>query len=216
MAKLLAIVLPLALGAAISPTTLAAQLVTLSRKTAPVRRAWALAGGYAVVLAGFSALALLLARSTGGPHSPSETGAIVKLAAAVLLVAVGVRELRTTPRPSRPAHAGAHPQLSAFAFGAGLMFVNYSSIILFFPAVHAIGISGVALAGKLIAFAVLFVIALLPAIAPPLVVTLLGARVTPLLGRLNRFFADHRRGIGASLCFGFAALLSVAGLTVLL
>ena len=65
-------------------------------------------------------------------------------------------------------------------------------------------------------FLLLYVITLLPVIGPPLVVTLLGPRATPLLERLNRLFADHQRGIGAALCFGFAALLAVAGLHALL
>lgn len=216
MGSLLGIVLPLALGAALSPTLLAVQLVTLSRKTAPIQRSWALAAGSAVVLAGFSALALAIARSTGGPHSPSEAGAIVKLTAAVLLVAIGVRNVRKPPRPARPEHPGLHPIWKAFVLGAGLMLTNFSSVVLFFPAMHQIGISRVGLAGQLIAFALLYGLTMLPAAGPPLVVTLLGDRATSLLHGLNRFFVAHRQAIGACLCFGFAALLGAAGLHVLL
>lgn len=216
MGRLLGFVLPLALGAAISPTLLAVQLVTLSRKTAPLARAWALAAGCAVVLAGLSVIALAIARSTGGSSSPSEAGAIVKLAAAALLVMLGVRNLRRPPRQPKPERTGLHPRAQAFVLGAVLMLANFSSIALFFPAMHEIGISHVSLAGQIVTFLLLYTITMLPAVGPPLVVTLLGSRATPLLENLNRFFAEHRRGIGAGICFGFAVLLAVAGLHALL
>lgn len=85
MASLLGIVVPLALAASISPTVLALQLLTLSRKNAPVPRAWAIAGGCALVLVVLSGLGLAFVQSTGGSKSPSEAGAIVKLVAAGLL-----------------------------------------------------------------------------------------------------------------------------------
>ena len=216
MGRLLAIVLPLALGAAVSPTILGVQLVTLSRRLQPLQRAWAVAAGAAVMLAGYAAFALLLARSTGGPHSPSEAGAIVKLVAAVLLVVLGVRALREPPEPAKPEHAASHPEGRAFAIGVGLMLTNFSSIVLFLPAMHAIGIAKVGLADQVIAFVLLYAITLLPAYGPPLVVSLLGPSAKQVLDHLNRFFVEHRRTISAVICFGFAALLTFAGLKVLL
>ncbi len=214
MGSLLGLVLPLAIGAAVSPTVLALQLVTLSRKTRALARSWSVAAGCAAVLAGFGVVALLLARSTGGSSSPSEAGAIVKLVAAGLLVVLGARQLRAPPRAPAPEHPGAHPLRQAFLLGAGLMLTNFSSIVLFFPAVHEIGIAHVAIAGKVAAFALVYLITLLPALGPPLAVGLMGERATPLLNRLNRLFTDHRRGIGAGLCFVFAVVLAVAGLRV--
>ena len=122
-----------------SPTLLAAQLVTLSRKTAPIARAWALAAGCAVVLAAFSVLALLVARSTGGCGRPSEAGAIVKLAAAVLLVVLGVCSLRRPPRQAEPVRTSPI-RVAGHSSRAGPTLTNFSSIVLFFPAMHEIGI----------------------------------------------------------------------------
>jgi Sap, sulfolipid-1-addressing protein len=216
MGRLLAIVLPLALGAAMSPTLLGVQLVTLSRRVQPLQRAWAVAAGAAFVLAGYAAFAVLLARSTGGPHSPSEAGAIVKLVAAVLLVVLGIRALRETPTPAKPEHTAPHPEGRAFAIGAGLMLTNFSSIVLFLPAMHAIGVAKVGLADQVIAFALLYAITLLPVYGPPLVVRLMGPSAKQALDHLNRFFVEHRRAISAAVCFCFAALLTFAGLKVLL
>ncbi len=216
MGSLLGLVLPLAAGAAMSPTLLALQLVTLSRKTSPLARAWAVAAGSAVVLAGFAVAALLVARSTGGANSPSEAGAIVKLAAAALLVALGTRTLLRAPRPAKPERVGPHPIRQAVLLGALLMLTNFSTIALFFPAMHAIGISRVTVPDKVITFALLYLITLLPVLVPPLAVTLLGQRATPALHALNRFFVRHSRAIDAGICFVFAALLAVAGLHALL
>jgi hypothetical protein len=214
MGRLLAIVLPLAAGAAVSPTILALQLLTLSRRNAPVARSWAVAAGCALVLAGFSVLALLLAKSTGGSDSPSEAGGIVKLVAAALLLVVGVRQLRKAPPAApKPERESRHPLRQSFTLGAAMMLTNFSTIVLYFPAMHAIGIAGgVELSGKLLAFLLLFAITLLTAVGPPLLVTLMGPRATPVLQRLNGFFTAHRRGIGAGICFVFAVLLTAAGL----
>jgi Sap, sulfolipid-1-addressing protein len=216
MASLLGIVVPLALAAAISPTTLAVQLLTLSRKSEALRRAWGVAAGSALVLAGFAALALILAESTGGAHSPSEAGAIVKLIAAGLLLGLGARALRVPPRPPKPERISAHPLRGALLLGVALMLTNFSSIVLFFPAMHAIGISDAGLGAQIVAFVLLYAITLLPAYGPPLLVALLGPRADPPLQRLNRFFTAHHEGIGAGLCFAFAVLLAAAGLKVLL
>jgi hypothetical protein len=216
MGSLLGLVLPLAAGAAVSPTLLAVQLVTLSRRTRPLARSWAVALGAATVLAGFAVAALLLARSTGGSTSPSEAGAIVKLAAAGLLAALGTRTLLRGPRAAKPERVGPHPLRQAVLLGAVLMLTNFSTIALFFPAIHAIGISTVTVTDKALAFALLYVITLLPVLVPPLAVTLLGQRATPALQALNRFFVRHHRGIDAGICFAFAALLAIAGLHALL
>jgi threonine/homoserine/homoserine lactone efflux protein len=215
MGHLLGLVIPLALGAAISPTVIALQLLMLSRKDAPLRRAWAVAAGCAVVLAVFTVIALLVAGSTGHPHSRSEASGIVKLVAAGLLVVLGVRNLTRPPRPPKPEHTSAHPVQRSFLVGAALMLTNFSSIVLFFPAMHQIGISRVGFDSKAVAFVVLAVFTLLPAYGPPLLVSLLGARATPMLERLNGFFTDHRRGIGAVLCFVFAVLLAITGANAL-
>jgi hypothetical protein len=211
MGTLLGIVLPLGVGAAVSPAALTVQLLTLSRKQSPLARAWTLTAGFALMLAIYAALAFALAKSTGGSHSSSEAGAIVKLIAAALLAGLGVRTLRKAPAPAKPEHVGSHPLRSAFLLGVLLMATNFSSIVLFFPAVHAIGVAKVSVSGKVLAFVLLYALTLVPAAGPPLAVTMLGSRATPILERLNRFFTTHRRGIAVGICFAFALLLALAG-----
>jgi hypothetical protein len=78
---LLGIVLPLALGAAITPTIVGVQVLTLSAPRSPLKRAWLLAAGCAAVLLVESAIALALAGGTGWSDGSSTPGAIVKLVA---------------------------------------------------------------------------------------------------------------------------------------
>jgi threonine/homoserine/homoserine lactone efflux protein len=214
---LLGIVLPLALGAALTPTIVAVQLVTLTAAKAPLRRSWTLAAGCGVVLLGESALALALAGGTGWSDGSSEPGAIVKLVAAGLLVVLGMRELRKRHRGGHAApRRNDEPRLArTFVMGAALMATNFSSLILYFPAMHEIGSSDAGVTAQLVAFALLFAITMLPAVGPPLLVGLLGERAKPPLERLNRVFTEHRETIGAAVCFIFAGLLTVFALDAL-
>jgi hypothetical protein len=95
------------------------------------------------------------------------------------------------------------------------MATNFSSLILYFPAVHEIGSSDAGVTAQLVAFALLFAITMLPAVGPPLLVGLLGERARPPLERLNRVFTEHRHTIGAAVCFIFAALLTIFALNAL-
>jgi hypothetical protein len=210
---LLGIVVPLAAGAAISPTVLTLQLLTLSRKVAPLARGWAIAAGYVAVLAVETAVALLLAVGTGGSDTPDETTAAIKLAAAILLLAIGLRTLRKPPQPPEPEPDSPEPRIGRYLLlGGALMISNVTTTVLFIPAIHDVGVSDVETADQALAIALVIAITAIPAFAPPLAVSLLGARADALLARLNDFTTRHRRGINAGICFMFAAFLAAVSL----
>jgi threonine/homoserine/homoserine lactone efflux protein len=217
--SLLAVVLPLALGAAVTPTIVGVQLVTLGGRVRPLAHAWALAAGCAAVLLVVSALALLVAGISNALEDPSPTGGVVKLVAAALLAALGVQAVRHRGAggASAPAEADEEQHLRrSFALGAGLMATNFSSLVLYFPAMHEIGISDASDGARVLAFMLVFAIALIPAWGPPLLVRALGERARGPLDRLSGFFTAHRQAIAATLCFGFAALLAVVGVNELI
>lgn len=217
MADPLGIAIPLAAGAAISPTTLAVQLVTLSRPTAPLARAWAIAAGYATVLVIEMFIAFGLAASTGGSDTPSKTEAGVKLAFAVALVWLGIRALHSPPKPPKPEPETTEPKLARyFVVGLVLMAVNVTSAVLYLPAMHDVGTADIDGLGKAGTAVLVLLIAAIPAVAPPLAVTLLGERAQRALDRLSAFAAQHRRAINAGICFAFAAFLAAVSLPVLL
>jgi hypothetical protein len=210
------IVVPLAAGAAISPTTLALQLFVLSRKTAPLARAWAIAAGYTVVLLAMMVIAFAFAASTGS-GSQSKPEAWLKLACAVGLVVLGVLALRRPPKQRKKEPEGGDPKLGRFfAIGVALMATNLTTAALYLPAMHDVGDAGASAVGVALAAVVVIAITLIPAIVPPLAVTLLGDRASTALDALSAFCARHSRAINATVCFGFAIFLAVVSLPVVL
>jgi hypothetical protein len=215
-AEHLGIVVPLAAGAAISPTTLALQLFVLSRKTAPLARAWAIAAGYTVVLLAMMAIAFAFAASTGS-GSQSKPEAWLKLACAVGLAALGMLALRRPPKQRKEEPEGGDPKLGRFfAIGVALMATNLTTAALYLPAMHDVGDAGASAAAVALAALVVIAITLIPAVAPPLAVTLLGDRARAALDALSAFCARHSRAINASVCFGFAIFLAAVSLPVVL
>jgi hypothetical protein len=214
MGSLLAQVVPLAAGAAVSPGLLALQMLNLSRPTAPMARAWSVLAGAAAVVVAVSVGALFVTISLGDLGRDETLRAVVRLVAAVVLVGVAVNELLHPAQPPVPAHEpeadrrrGALYVTSA-ALGAGLIAPNMA---LYLPAAHEIARSGVSAPGKLGAFAVAAAVALLPVAGPPIAVAVLGDRVRPALDALNRFVTRNSRVVTIVACFGFAVYLAVTG-----
>ena len=219
MKSLLGDVLPLAFGAAVSPTLLGMQLLVLTGRRSPLARAWAVVVGCAFVLGVFGVLAGTVLQG-GGHHRASVTSGVIKLAAAGLLAFLGVRQILRRPTAGEK-HKDATGSRFANAatpsyvwIGALAMLVNFSTLILFIPAVHDVTRSRVPFPDQVVAFAALALITLLPALVPPLIVGAMGKRADPLLDRLNRAVTRHARQIGAAICFAFAVYLGVKGIQI--
>lgn len=215
MDELLGIVVPLAAGAAISPTTLALQLFVLSRKTAPLARAWAIAAGYALVLLVEMAIAFAFAASAPGGSSKPE--AWLKLGCAVGLALLGVAALLRPPKPRRARPETGAPALGRYLLiGIVLMATNVTTVALYLPAMHHVGVSDVGPLAKALAAAIVLAITLIPAAVPPLAMTLAGDRAREALDRLSDFCSRHSQAIDVGVCFGFAIFLFAVSLPVLL
>lgn len=217
-------VLPLALGAALSPAVFTVQMLVLSSGPGALRRAWALALGRMVALAavsvgGVSLLAHLPDFRTGQPSWPE--AAIVAVAGVVLL-AVAWREARAhqaaSDRASRWSRGFADlPPAALFAFGAGWMLVNVSTLALYLPALHLITSSAAAVGVQALALAELFVLTSAVVLVPVLAVTLGGDRVRPWLDRVHDWVQRESRHITVWVCallgiglLGWAAFVVVA------
>jgi hypothetical protein len=219
MAGLLVAVVPLAVGAAISPTLLALQLLVLTGTTRPVARAWALTGGAASVLAGFSLLGItVLDHLHPAEHDHhSWRGAVIMFLAAGLLVVLAVRSLMKRPTSAeehKTRTAGRLQTAPTYWFvgvGAVGMVVNFSTLVLFLPALHEITRSSADTVGRIVAFSVLYVITLLPVLVPVGLVTVLGPRAEPLLDATHGFVTRHARQIGITIEIVFAVYLVIRG-----
>ncbi len=222
MGSLLAIVVPLALGAAISPTIFALQVLVLSGRRHPVARAWALAGGAAATLIAFSLLGLtLLDNLHAAHHHRSWADATIDFAAAVLLALLAAWALHPAKtraqshRDRAQRHLADAPAILFAGVGGLGMLVNFSTLVLFLAGLHQISRSPVNLAGKAVTWLILLVITLSPAMVPVTLVVILGRRATPLLGSLNTFVSGHSRQITAGIELLFTAVLIWKGISEL-
>ena len=208
---LLTRVLPLAIGAAVSPVVLVCQLLNLSSPhRAMARSAGFLLGCTLMVLvwllcAGW--IASLLPTSQPGPDP---IAAALDATFALVLCALGKRILQQPrPRDPRPAAAGV---LAPAVSGLALMGCNLSSLVLFLPAVQ--DISRAPLPGPVWwgATVLLVALTLLPAWLPSLIALLLGRRGRTALARLSSWVVPRQRGINASVCFVLALVLALRAL----
>lgn len=219
LGELLAKVLPLALGAAVSPAILLLQMVTLTTGAARLARAWMVAAGAATALAGWGLAGWVLVNRLPTPRTgPDATAAAVDLALALVLVALGFRALGQrhdpAPAPSPPADgsAGARRLLTSYALGVAAMASNVTTVVLFLPAVRDIARADLAGADTAVAITVLMVVTLLPALVPVVAVSLGGAAGRRLLDRVGAFTSMHHAAIAAVVSFGFALYLGLTGL----
>ena len=208
--------LPLAIGAAVSPLVLLGQLAQLSgpggQRLALRRSLGYLLGALAVVLAWTVAAGWIARRLPPHQLGADPVAAAVQLLLALALVALVLQTLRRTA----PAEALKQPIKTSLwaplSQGAGLMAINLTSLVLFLPAAQDVGRSGLPWDDQLAAWIGLDLITLLPIWLPPLLVLLSGQTGAQLLERLGHWVVAHRRAIDAAVAAGFALLLAVRGL----
>jgi len=209
------------LGAAISPTLFALEVLVLSGRHHPVARGWAVTGGAAIVLIAFSVLGLTLLQNLHSGHNHSPADASIDLAAGVLLMLLAARALhpRKTAAESHndrtKKRLSDRPTILFAGVGALGMLVNFSTLLLFLPALHEISRSPVSLAGKAVAWLILVVITLLPVLIPVTLVVIMGSRASPLLDRLHTFVGRHSRQITITIELLFAVVLIWKGIAKL-
>ncbi|MGO9083558.1 MAG: GAP family protein [Streptosporangiaceae bacterium] len=218
MGALLARILPLALGAALSPTLFALEVLVLSGRRRPLARAWAVAAGSAVMLVSYVVLGLTLLSNLHARHGRSPVDAAIDLGAALLLALLALRTPHRRPTAAEAHHSRTSSRLqsastlSFFGVGAIGMLVNFSTLVLFIPALHQISRSTVPGLDKYLAGLVLLLITLLPVLIPAGLVTALGPQAGPILARINTFVSGHSRQITAGLEILFAILLAWKGI----
>jgi hypothetical protein len=166
-------------------------------------------------LLAWGAVALALTHGVGGSDAGPEWTAWVRLAAAAALAVAGaVTVVRGTSDKLTRQLDPDGPELPLF-FGAGaaVMLTNLTTLALFLPAVHLVGVSGVAVEGRALVLAIVFAITMIPTVAPPLAVSIVGAPAERVLAAMNAWLLRHSRAVGAVVCFGFAILLTAQGIS---
>lgn len=219
MGPLLVAVLPLALGAAISPTLLALQLLVLSGPIHRLARAWSLALGAALVLGAFSLLCVTALQHVRPHHGHrSVTDAAVYLGAGLLLGALAVRSRIRRPTAGETQASTMGDRLATaptpWFIGVGVlgMIVNFSTLLLVLPAVHEITRSSASTTDQVAVFLVLYVIVLLPVLVPVVLATIVGSGADRVLDSTHRWVGRNARTIGTVIEAVFAVYLIAKGI----
>ena len=211
--SLLSRLLPLAIGAAVSPMVLVVQLLNLSSPRQALFRSFVFLLGCALVVlswllcAGWIASLLPQARSGADPIAAAFNGVF-----ALVLLALAVR-IAQQPQPATPKPAPPGLWTPAIS-GVLLMGCNLTSLVMFLPAVQDITRSGVIGALWWVWALLLAGITLLPAWLPPGLVLLLGHQGRRLLQRLSAVVVPHQRGINAGISLLLGLLLGVRALVM--
>ena len=95
--------IPLALGAAVSPVLLFGAIAAMTGER-PLARGAAFALGAALPLAALTAIALLLGRALSLPEASDPVKGAIDIGFGALLVVLGARALRPSPKPAEPKH----------------------------------------------------------------------------------------------------------------
>jgi hypothetical protein len=141
----------------------------------------------------------------------------VDLLAGLALLIVGIKVLVSPSKSSHTHHAQSKKSVSilqTIGLGSALMVTNFSTLVLFFPAIKSIADSQVEVVQKL-GLLILSIVVTLSIIALPLIIRIvLPSRSTQLLEHLSNFMTKHMREITLSLLFVFGVYLIIRGFGV--
>ena len=214
MNQLVASIVPLSLGAMVSPTVLTAVVLVLSGKVRPLARAWAFVGGATAILLVLTVAAPLLAHAAEHVNHLYFDGFDVALG--LLLLALGVRGLLTHKRsPEQRAPKSAEPQahLGAFAaFGVAMIGTDLSSLVLYVAALKEIARAHVVSGAKVAIVLVPFVAVLLPALVPVLISTVAPRGSQRILAPVAAWVGKYSKVLTVAISFGFGVYLLAKGI----
>jgi cytochrome c biogenesis protein CcdA len=213
MGSLLSRVVPLALGAAISPVLFLLQLNALTGPR-PIARGSALTAGAAVVLIVASTIGVLVGDT--GFSTRDTLQAIINIAFGALLIAVGLRALLRPPKPKATEPDPKPPTLGrSFAAGAGGMASNVTTFALYIPALALIAGSGLPVGQQGIAALIILLITLMVAWVPLVLAAAVPGASTRLLPWLGHWMTANNRWIQVVLGLGFGIWLVAKGVRAL-
>jgi len=216
--------LPLALGAAVSPLLLLGQLAQLIGSD-PLRLQLRRSGAYLVgatfVVLTWSWIGGWIAnRLPQHQGAPDPVAAVLQLMLGLALACMSLRILVRNGNDSVAAEATATVVAKpvsmgldrALLCGTSLMAVNLTSLVLFLPASQDVGRSGLPWPVRLAAWLLLDLITLTAVWLPPLLVLLSGRAGRDRLQMVGAWVQRHRHAIDAAVAAGFAVVLLGRGL----
>jgi len=217
--ELLARVVPLALGAAVSPAVLTVGVLILSSPRRPVARGVAFTVGTITVLLGLTALGLLVLDRFATHHANATERAVTDAVDVTLGIVLLALALRTALRPHDPTaeHEPRQPRdhgglATAYVLGIVMMVTNLSTIVLYLAAMKTIGRADVSDVDQVVALVVVLLITSLPATLPLLLRVIVPEPSQRVLAKLDAAMTRHRRVIMVAVEVVFGVYLLVKGI----
>lgn len=212
----------LGLAAAFTPSLLALQLLVCSGDPWRARaRAVALGGAMAFALVG-GLLFFGFAQLPSGTDAVGGLSAVLRIVGGVVLIGFAWWLFRPHPDLSRRVEhdiQGYVARASTLVFW-GVAFVlsikDLSSFVVLAPALHDIATSGYDVIVKALLLVLLYALALLPVLAPPIARRVFGHRADVAFQRVYRFAMDHQFQLVGGMAAVIAVYLVVTGVMQLL
>jgi hypothetical protein len=224
LSALLTDILPLAFGAAVSPTVLIGIILILSITKRPKLNGIAFYIGSMILLLIVVALGVFVSKgaeiATGA--QPSTASAYFDIILAIFLILLGIRKARKEDKgpdkdkfkEDKPLSAG-KSFIKSMIFGFGLFIINFTTTILVFAAGKEIGLSTAPIFDKLIVIVILTIITLLVVEIPLLVYLLFPKTANKLLEPVNIWMQKNGKYLMAAIFFVFGIYLLAKGIMVL-
>ena len=209
----------LGVAAAFTPMLLALQVLIVSGD--PWRRrslAVAVGGASAFILVGALLMLGFAQLPTVALGVASTTGAVLWIAAGVVLAGLAVALFRPHPHMEEKVEAdirGYMSRASSWVFlgvAFALSIKDVSSFVVLAPALHDIAVAGVDIVVQALLVVLLYALALSPVLAPPAMRLLFGHRIDAGLRRVYSFTMAHQFQIVGSMAAVVAVFLLVNGI----
>lgn len=216
MNQLLATVVPLSLGAAVSPTVLGAIVLILASATAPRLRAWAAVLGMTIALV-IVTIAFYFAGQWIAAHRPDPViFSAVDAVAGVLLIVLGIRDAVLAAKHVQPKkkdhHTSPKPNLLVYlGLGFVLIVTDVTSLVLYVPAMKDIVQASIGHPEYWLVAIIPVLCVLAPGVIPTGLSTVAPGPADRILNRLNDWVSAHTRLIAMVICFGFGIWLAWKG-----
>lgn len=221
MSSTIAKVLPLALGAAISPVLLLLQVATLASKNYPLRRALLiLASSSAVTAIVIIAISLTNQQSTTTSAPQESIHGWIEIVLATLLAANALRIILAPPSDTevKAKPDEANPRLHPVRYlllGLAAMVTNFTTIVLLIPAVHEVVTAPISNSDQVVLLISVGLLVEFVAFFPIIVVVAAGKKGPVMLDRLSNFLHRHRHRIAIVVSLVFAIYLAYSGIKAL-
>ncbi len=224
LSTLLFDILPLALGAAVSPTVLIGIILILSVADRPKLSGIAFYIGAIIILLIVVAAGILLGKGAAVAASkpPSAASAYFDLALGIALILFGMRKVfkkgDSTPDESKfggKSKSAGSDFIKYMILGLGMFTINFTTTVLVFAAGKDIGISGAGFIDQIIIVIILTIITLLVVEIPLLIYFAMPERSEKILKPVNLWMQKNSRYLMAAVIFLFGIYLMVKGIGIL-